>query len=75
MARFDRAWDSVRQRVALPQKLLHDSQHTAVRNMDRAGAPREGAKRLSGHKTDLSLQAWAAERSLDMTRIGRIMMA
>jgi integrase len=33
-------------------KIMHDNRRTAVRNLDRAGVPRQTAKQITGHKTD-----------------------
>jgi integrase len=50
---FDHAWQTARAKAGLPHRLFHDTRRTAVRNMDRAGVPRQTAKQISGHKTDL----------------------
>ena len=49
---YNRAWHTARTKAGLPGKLLHDTRRTAVRNMDRAGVPRQTAKQITGHKTD-----------------------
>ena len=49
---YNRAWRTARQKAGLPGRLCHDARRTAVRNMDRAGVPRQTAKQITGHKTD-----------------------
>ncbi len=49
---YNRAWRTAREKAGLPGRLFHDARRTAVRNMDRAGVPRQTAKQITGHKTD-----------------------
>lgn len=49
---FYRVWCTARDKAGLPGLLFHDARRTAVRNMDRAGVPRQTAKQITGHKTD-----------------------
>jgi integrase len=49
---YNRAWRTAREKAGLPDKLFHDTRRTAVRNLDRAGVPRQTAKQITGHKTD-----------------------
>ena len=48
----NRAWRTACEQVELCGRLLHNAWRTAVRNMDRAGVPRQPAKQITGHKTD-----------------------
>ena len=49
---YNRAWHTIREKVGLPNKRFHHSRRTAVRNMDRAGVPRQTSKQITGHQTD-----------------------
>jgi integrase len=65
---FRKAWKLARIEAKVPEILLHDMRRTAVRNMTRAGIPREIARRISGHKTDsiFSLYNIVRDRDLDL---------
>jgi integrase len=42
----------VKPRVVRSLRVPHDFRHTAVRNLERAGAPRSTAKAMVGHRTE-----------------------
>jgi len=51
--RFYRSWRTALHQAGLTDnRIFHDFRRTAVRNMNRAGVPRQTAKQISGHKTD-----------------------
>ncbi len=50
-ATWQRHWTKARKAAGMPNKILHDTRRTAVRNLDRAGVSRKVAMALVGHKT------------------------
>jgi integrase len=51
--RFYRSWKTACESAGLPSdRVFLDFRRSAVRNMTRAGVPRQTAKQISGHKTD-----------------------
>lgn len=50
---FYRTWKTACHKAGIPaDRVFHDFRRSAVRNMTRAGVPRQTAKQISGHKTD-----------------------
>lgn len=51
--RFYWPWESACSKAGIPAtRVFHDFRRSAVRNMTRAGVPRQTAKQISGHTTD-----------------------
>jgi integrase len=63
---FKSAWQTAREKAGMPNKLFHDHRRTVVRNLDRAGVPREVAKQIVGHKTDIMYNRYRIVNEQDM---------
>ena len=56
---FWKAWKIACKAAGVPSRIPHDFRRTAVRNLDRAGAPRSVAMKLTGHKTEMRVSGYA----------------
>ena len=65
---MQKAWTSACVRAGCPGRLLHDCRRTTVRNLERAGASRSVAMRLTGHKTENVYRRYAIVSSGDLAR-------
>ena len=52
LGEFRKTWKSACEAAGLPNKLVYDFRRTAVRNMTKAGVPRNIAMKISGHRTE-----------------------
>jgi integrase len=55
------AWKTACVAAGYPGKLFHDFRRTAVRNLERAGAPRSMAMKMIGHRTETIYRRYAIE--------------
>jgi len=52
MGEFRKTWKTACKEAGLTGKLVYDFRRTAVRNMTKAGVPRNIAMKISGHRTE-----------------------
>ena len=52
--------------AGVPTRIPHDFRRTAVRNLERAGVPRSGAMKITGHKTEAVYRRYAIVCEADL---------
>jgi len=60
-------WREACKQAKVPDRLIHDLQGTAVRNLERAGVPRSVAMRLTGHRTESIYRRYAIVSHSDLS--------
>lgn len=59
IASLQKSWERAREKVGMPNALIHDFRRTAVRNLERAGVSRTAAMRMVGHRTEAMYRRYA----------------
>jgi len=61
-----RSWKTACKKAGLPGHLPHDLRRSAVRNLERAGASRSVAMKMTGHKTEAVYRRYAIVSESDL---------
>jgi integrase len=70
---FDHTWRAARKAAGLPHRLFHDYRRTAVRDLVRAGVPRDTAMAWTGHKTDAVFRRYNIVVTEDLERAAELL--
>jgi integrase len=68
-----KGWKDACERAGLPGLLFHDLRRSAVRNMERAGIPRNVAMGITGHRTENVYRRYDIVSRQDLTTAGEKM--
>lgn len=73
---FRGAWHNACLAAKVPERIPHDFRRTAVRNLERAGASRSAAMKITGHKTESVYRRYAIVSEADLSealrKLGRL---
>jgi integrase len=68
---FCKAWDNACRAAGFPDRLVHDFRRTAVRNLERVGASRSAAMKITGHLTEAVYRRYAIVSESDLREAGK----